>query len=455
MALQKQEPVSILRNTSISRSGPSESHPQGKVTRIALSEDEEEDFDYQQHPNQYFSDEDDPPALPISGQALELLQTEKAVKSGYLLKKGEKRRTWKRRWFVLRTTKLAMYKDSKEYKLLRIIDLHEIHSVVHVTNNKYKYMFAISTPKRMFYLQADTQQEMNDWITTLERTKMEHMALDPDNDDATSSLVDQPFSHQRRRSSQGNTSSIDHPPPPSLPTSRRLSKQPPPHVAPVDIPKAVNYHHHDLSAYSPSRTYPLSPISDHQAHSFATEGLASSEDDEEYGWRDEMTHVHHEETRNRVLMEGYLLKLGRNKGWRKRWFVLRTDTLSYYEDDKEYAPHRIIPLTHIIDALEIEPISKNKRFCFKIIIHKRSYVLCASSERELESWLNALSIAMRRAKKGEQQPPALQKLATCTSSLDDGFDNTSHLSGVSGAGAIGGAGGALPGHAHTHMVRGA
>ena len=174
-------------------------------------------------------------------------------------------------------------------------------------------MFAISTPRRMFYLQADTQQEMNDWITTLERTKMEHMALDPDNDDATSSLVDQPFSHQRRRSSQGNTSSIDHPPPPSLPTSRRLSKQPPPHVTPVDIPKAVNYHHHDLSAYSPSRTYPLSPISDHQAHSFATEGLASSEDDEEYGWRDEMTHVHHEETRNRVLMEGYLLKLGRNK----------------------------------------------------------------------------------------------------------------------------------------------
>lgn len=66
--------------------------------------------------------------------------------------------------------------------------------------------------------------------------------------------------------------------------------------------------------------------------------------------------------------------------------------------------------------------------------------------------MNALSIAMRRAKKGEQ-PPALQKLATCTSSLDDGFDNTSHISGVSGAGAIGGAGGALPGRAH--MVRGA
>lgn len=198
---------------------------------------------------------------------------------------------------------------------MRIIDLHEIHSVVHVTNNKYRYMFAISTPKRMFYLQADTQQEMDDWITTLERTKMEHMALDPDNDDATSSFVDQSFSHQRRRSSQGNTSLIDHPPPPPLPTNRRLSKQTPPHIAPVDIPKAVNYHHHhhDLSAYSPSRTYPLSPISDHQAHSFATEGLASSEDDEEYGWRDEMTNVHHEETRNRVLMEGYLLKLGRNK----------------------------------------------------------------------------------------------------------------------------------------------
>ncbi|KAI9278934.1 hypothetical protein BDA99DRAFT_493496 [Phascolomyces articulosus] len=575
LSQQKTEPVSILKSSSQSKN-PSEH--MGKTTRIVLSEDDEDDDYAPDSFNKYLSDgeDDDPAAIPISGQALELLQTEKSVKSGYLLKKGEKRRTWKKRWFVLRTTKLAMYKDSKEYKLLRIIDLHEIHSVVHVTSrNKYKYMFAISTPKRMYYLQADNQHELDGWIAAIEQMKSELAMYDADDDDASSVGRDQAFakgvvssykshhsttstnvaatvgatmtaasnsakqtsqqpvsptfSQQRRRQSSGSGGSaigsfqLDRRPSAGIATSSS-------HVHPVDIPQSSSsshhpHHrpepfqlntsnlatsasssieqqqqHHGLGSYVTGQTYPLSPISDHQAQLHVADALASSEDDDEYSWTDDMANVQQEENRNRVLIDGYLLKLGRNKGWRKRWFVLRTDTLAYYEDDKEYAPHKIIPLTHIIDSLEIEPISKNKKYCFKIVIPKRSYILCASSEMELESWLNALSVGVRRAKKNDltgsggttamtsptststthtvpsiltsstlpqSQPPVtspttitsstqqqqqqqhhLQKLATGSSF--DSFENSSHISGVSGAGAIGGAGGALPGRAHTH-----
>ena len=65
----------------------------GKATRIVLSEEDEEDDELYNN-NKYISDgeDEDISAIPISGQALELLQTEKSVKSGYLLKKGEKRR---------------------------------------------------------------------------------------------------------------------------------------------------------------------------------------------------------------------------------------------------------------------------------------------------------------------------------------------------------------------------
>jgi len=165
------------------------------------------------------------------------------------------------------------------------------------------------------------------------------------------------------------------------------------------------------------------------------------------------------------------------QGWRKRWFVLRTDTLAYYEDDKEYSPHRIIPLHHIIDSLEIDPVSKSKQYCFKIIIPKRSYVLCASTEDDMDSWLNALVVAIRRAKKEanestkspssttpatpqpqqhqqfqsrhlsqipENKTYGMQKVHSTTSSADS-FENISHISGVSGAGGVGGAGGALGG----------
>lgn len=36
-----------------------------------------------------------------------------AVKSGYLMKKGERRSAWRKRWFVLRGGQVAMYKNDK------------------------------------------------------------------------------------------------------------------------------------------------------------------------------------------------------------------------------------------------------------------------------------------------------------------------------------------------------
>lgn len=41
------------------------------------------------------------------------LEDSVAVKSGYLMKKGERRKAWKKRWFVLRGGQLAMYKTDK------------------------------------------------------------------------------------------------------------------------------------------------------------------------------------------------------------------------------------------------------------------------------------------------------------------------------------------------------
>ena len=51
--------------------------------------------------------ENRPPPIP------EESELEKAIKSGYLKKKGEQRRNWKKRWFVLRPEKLSYYKNDK------------------------------------------------------------------------------------------------------------------------------------------------------------------------------------------------------------------------------------------------------------------------------------------------------------------------------------------------------
>jgi hypothetical protein len=41
------------------------------------------------------------------------VEIERPIFSSYLKKKGEQRRNWKKRWFVLRATKLSYYKDDK------------------------------------------------------------------------------------------------------------------------------------------------------------------------------------------------------------------------------------------------------------------------------------------------------------------------------------------------------
>jgi uncharacterized membrane protein len=74
----------------------------------------------------------------------------------------------------------------------------------------------------------------------------------------------------------------------------------------------------------------------------------------------------------------------------------------------------------------------------------------------MESWLNSLVVATRRAKKETldetQEQRALSRIPentieklNSTPSSHSSVENISHLSGLSGAGGVGGAGGALGG----------
>jgi len=56
--------------------------------------------------------------------ALAIINTElneKIIKSGYLKKKGEKRKVWKRRWFVLRSNRLSYYKNEKIFIYINLL----------------------------------------------------------------------------------------------------------------------------------------------------------------------------------------------------------------------------------------------------------------------------------------------------------------------------------------------
>ncbi|KAJ8403625.1 hypothetical protein AAFF_G00349510 [Aldrovandia affinis] len=102
------------------------------------------------------------------------------VCAGWLRKsppeKKLRRYAWKKRWFVLRSGRLTgdpdvleYYKNDHAKKPIRVIDLNLCEQVdAGLTFNKkdleHSFIFDIKTIDRVFYLVADTEEDMNKWV---------------------------------------------------------------------------------------------------------------------------------------------------------------------------------------------------------------------------------------------------------------------------------------------------
>ncbi|XP_005105404.1 sesquipedalian-1 [Aplysia californica] len=91
--------------------------------------------------------------------------------------------------------------------------------------------------------------------------------------------------------------------------------------------------------------------------------------------------------------EGYLQKKGEvNKGFQKRWFVLKGNLLFYYEKKGDKEPLGVI----ILEGCTIELAEDTDNFLFMINFASsglRTYCLSAHSQESMESWMKALSCA--------------------------------------------------------------
>ncbi|KAF9579174.1 hypothetical protein BGW38_004667, partial [Lunasporangiospora selenospora] len=124
-----------------------------------------------------------------------------------------------------------------------------------------------------------------------------------------------------------------------------------------------------------------------------------------------------------IVRQGYLLKFGNKyKTWRRKWFVLRGDKLTYYKNTKEYQPHGIIPLSTIIDCLQTDPVSKSKVFCLRIVTVKRSFVCCAPDEETLLRWLDALQMECGRVTEEAHQEAITRRANNQEGGEGDGAD---------------------------------
>lgn len=182
---------------------------------------------------------------------------------------------------MLRPAHLAFYKTDAEYKLLRLLDLNDVHTCTPVQLKKHTNTFGLVAPTRTFYLSAETSHEVIEWVKAINEARQSLLATSTQN-------------------------SVTAPVPIPNATSRQL------HSAPPVVASSLS--HSPLQALTSSDSDDASPMPRHrQEPSPSKHGQTGAAKDS-----------------TKAVLAGYLLKCGsRRHNWHKRWFVLSGEKLVY------------------------------------------------------------------------------------------------------------------------------
>ncbi|XP_018419474.1 PREDICTED: pleckstrin homology domain-containing family A member 1 isoform X1 [Nanorana parkeri] len=92
------------------------------------------------------------------------------IKAGYCVKQGAVMKNWKRRFFLLDENTIGYFKSESDREPLRVIQLREVQKVQECKqsdNMMRDNLFEIVTSSRIFYVQADSPEEMHSWIRAI------------------------------------------------------------------------------------------------------------------------------------------------------------------------------------------------------------------------------------------------------------------------------------------------
>ncbi|XP_057315067.1 pleckstrin homology domain-containing family H member 2-like [Hydractinia symbiolongicarpus] len=94
------------------------------------------------------------------------MREETLAKAGWLTKLGGRVKNWKKRWFTLIDGKLSYFKARGDMyrKPLGWIDIKQ---VTQLTRSEQPLTFEVTTPERIYYLTADSKEEIDDWMRVL------------------------------------------------------------------------------------------------------------------------------------------------------------------------------------------------------------------------------------------------------------------------------------------------
>ncbi|KAL8803644.1 MAG: hypothetical protein Q9182_003059 [Xanthomendoza sp. 2 TL-2023] len=343
---------------------------------------------------------------------------DRVLKSGVVYKRTKKTKQWKKFYLVLRPNLLSAYKSPSEDRLHKQIRLSDLNAIAHVRDRKGRreHLFGLYTPARNYHFQAMDEKDANAWVQLIRQ----EARLDEEEDDqryhgSTTNVHDTQELQADSTLLEEDRFASSSPEP--LDVRGRFSTT----REGIKIPGAsrlstqnLDYSGDDIGAYSdwsdaPQQSYaPTPPGSSVHRKVRLASGLASiAASPLPQGTARNASHSSglNVQDGERVVWHGYLLILKSKGGvrqWKKLWAVLRPKNIAFYKNEEEYAAQLIIPLSNIINAVEVDPISKSKSHCMQIIAEDKNFRFSVENEDLLAKWLGALNSQLARRKEARK-----------------------------------------------------
>ncbi|RSL59151.1 hypothetical protein CEP54_007442 [Fusarium duplospermum] len=339
---------------------------------------------------------------------------DRVVKSGYVQKRTQKTKKWKSVFLVLRPNTISLYKTDKEDRLRHQIYLSDLTAVAELKDPKHKRqnVFGLFSPSRNYHFQAQSAQEAQEWIALIRKDAR----IDEEEDEmflssprvtrqSLAGMNPVPINGSLDRLGENERFLSSSPEPLASSTSkfgtsggRRRSSI----LESSGLSGAEFASHSDLSDTEGLR------VQDTSFESFAVQSHTSLPPpgpirQAGMGIRSaSQTSVSNiDQDPDRVIWQGWLYFLRNRSGmrqWKDMWAVLRPRNLILYKDESEYTARLILPLSSIVNVVDMDPLSKNKKHCLQVITEEKSYRFCAHDEDALVRCIGAFKslLAKRR-----------------------------------------------------------
>ncbi|KAI8931959.1 hypothetical protein NX059_010858 [Plenodomus lindquistii] len=325
---------------------------------------------------------------------------DRIIKAGIVQKRTRKTRSWRPIYVVLRPNCLSIYKDKDETKLRHQINLSEVTAVARQRDSKKKmdHVFGIFTPARNYHLGASTDKQAQEWVDLIRAAARmdgdeaeDFMPLSP----ATSKPYGSLALGNSRRDLVSSSSEAD-PAPMRIPSNSKTTDTP--NQGARRPSQALNYSGNERAS-----------ISDFDFSDTGFHASASSLPKREIKQKrnvSQQSNIGSTPDDERVVYHGWLYVLKSKGGvrqWKKVWVVLRPKCLAFYKNEQEYSANVIIPFSSIIDAVDIDAVSKSKQYCMQVISEDKNFKFCAPDENSLARCLGAFKSLLAKKREGEQK----------------------------------------------------